>query len=231
MTGNEEKRTERPPPQPDRGLYVPPMSSLRVSGKPLDEGMREKYTEFIDQLITRIEKNETLPNHSFVFAFRVGKGFIVTPRFMKREELDALSAIEVVDHDPSTGRTLTLGTQETPNEAPLIWWGFRLYGRTNFGLLFLGGIDDGKGELKKGEIKNVDELPNGIWHENSDGRRMPGIKELVDTRFPPEAVMKIIADCSDDKNSETPLCREDRSEIEFADGRLVLSRNMEGLFD
>ena len=231
MTGNEEKRTEGPPPQPDRGLYVPPMSGLRVSGKPLEEGMREKFMKFIDQVTKRTDEIEKALDRRFVFAFRVGKGFIVTPRFRKREDLDALSAIEVVDHDPSTGRTLTIGMQETPDEAPLIWWGFRLYERTNFGLLFLGGIDDGKGELKKGEIRNMDELPNGIWRENSDGRRVPGIKELVDTRFPPEAVMKIIADRSDDKNSETPLCREDRREIEFADGRLVLSRNMEGLFD
>ena len=98
-------------------------------------------------------------------------------------------------------------------------------------MLILSEIKNGKGELRKSEIRNREELPPGIWCETSDGRRVPGINELVDLRFPPEAVMNILAGCGDDTANGTPLCQEDRREIEFADGKFVLSRYIDGLFE
>ena len=215
---------------PDEGLYVPPMGGIRVSGKPLEEGMREKFTEFIDILTKRIGELESAPDHSIIFAFNVGKGFVVTPRFKKHDELDPFTAIEVIDYDPSTRRTLSIGKRETPRETPLIWWGFRLFNKTNFGLLLLSENKEER-EIERREVGSKQKLPRGVWHETADGRRVPGIGELVNLKFPPETVMNIIASCSDDMAKRTRLCEEDFREVEFADGKLILSKEISGFFE
>ena len=199
------------------GLNIPPAGNIRVSAKPLEEGMKEKYRLFLDKAKPELKRIESKEDALTVLAYRCGTHFLCTTGSITGKNHEAGSAIEIVDYDPTTRRILSIGKSLVPAEMPLIWWGFRLYERTNFALLILERGDE--------QEKRVDRI-EGIWHLDDGGNRLAGIKDLMGLHFPCNLIMDIFTDHSKQKNpSEMAL-----NKIDFWDGRLILGETIESLF-
>jgi hypothetical protein len=193
------------------------MGSICVSSKPLEVGMREKYKMFVGHAKPGLKRIESTGDEVTVLALRCGSHFLCTTGSITGENHEADMALEIVDYDPTTRRILSIGKGTAPGQTPLIWWGFRLYNRTNFALLILDQV----GEC----VKKVDRI-EGIWHLDNDGNKLAGMKELKGLNYPSKVILDIFTDCEKQGNPSDMT----RNEIDFWDGRLILGETIESLF-
>jgi len=217
MTKKEEFTKPNRKPAISDGLEIPPAGSIRVSSKPLEEGMREKYKIFAERVYPKLMQMESTAGAQTILALRCGRRFLCTSDSGKGGDHEAGMAIEIVDYDPTTRRILSIGKAAVPTETPLIWWGFNLYKKTNYALLTLERGD--KKENKGGRIE-------GIWHLDEEGSRLAVIRVIKKLHFPVKVMMDIFTDCKEQQNPSDMA----RNEIDFFDGKLILGETIESLF-
>ena len=199
------------------GLDIPPAGSIRVSAKPLEVGMREKYKMFAERAIPGLKRMKSTGDAQTVLAMRCGTHFLCTTGSITGKEHEAGMAIEIIDYDPTTRRILSIGKASVPAETPLIWWGFRLYRRANFALLILERGD---------EHDRIIDRMEGIWHLDDHGNRLAGIRELGKLHFPCNVTMDILGE-DDRQDNPSDMARKN---IDFWDGRLILGETIDSLF-
>ncbi len=211
--GNEEKL---PGQKTDQGLFIPPMLSGPVSDRPLDDATRQLFgahLEFLSRNRTRLPE---AGERGTLFAFRCGKSFVVTELSKEYGSLDSGGPLELVDFDPITGRTLSVGKGRTPASSPIIWWGFKMFVRTNFALLLLSNPPK--------KTPQQPSMPYGVGLAGK-GRRY-SIWQLSEMNFPTGPMIDAFT-TGKPSTPEDPACNLDETEVEFSDGTLHLVNRME----
>ncbi len=200
-----------------KGLDIPPTGNIRVSAKPLEEGMREKYKMFVERAKPRIKGMELADGVTAVLALRCGSRFLCSSSPVDSKKYETGTALEIVDYDPTTRRILSIGKDPVPAEIPLIWWGFRVHTLTNFALLLLDYNDE--------HDKNLDRI-EGLWHLDNEGNRRTSIRDLLGLQFPSKVMLTIFTKDQKQKNPSDMAW----NEIVFSDGRLILGETIGSLF-
>lgn len=213
---NDDGKASRTP-LPDEGLYIPPMMSRCVADRPLDESTREFFRENISFLTSGRDRLPEVNERDVLFAFRRERGFIAASLSKDYERTEGSAPLELVDFDPVSGRSLSVGKGTMPLSVPIIWWGFKLFVRTNFALLLVG---------RPPKKESVEPVKTGYGFGR--GSRLHSILSLSEMRFPMGPMIDVFTSGKPGTPDE-PACNLDTTTVEFSDGVLYLARNREDL--
>jgi len=220
----EKESKDRRIPSPSEGLHIPSSLRMNVSERPVDESTKER----IEGYIAALDRAGCCPvgtsDNRAIFAFRQGKSFFIMPLMKADKAAIIQGAAEIVDYDPSTGRLLGVGKSGPPSEAPLIWWAFKIFLRTNFALMEIRS-EDAAGKTEPGKQNHGSRRPDSIWVSTETDERIPVMCNILKLNFPSGPILDLFSRTAKN-NSLEPPGNQIEVDIYFSDCRLRMSEDM-----
>ncbi len=225
---SEEKESkDRRTPAPSEGLHIPSFLRMNVSERPVDESTKERIEGYIATLDRAGCCTTSTSGNRVIFAFRQGKSFFIMPLMKADKAAIIQGAAEIVEYDPSTGRLLGVGKSGAPPEAPLIWWAFKIFSRTNFALMEIRS-GDASGKTGPGKRNHGSRHPDSIWISTETGGRIPVMDNIIKLNFPSGPIMELFSRTSRD-DSWGPPGNQSEVEIDFSDCGLKMAEDVTSL--
>lgn len=214
-------------PSPSEGLHIHSPLRMNVSGRAVDESTKERIEGYIAILDRAACRPAGTSGNRVIFAFRQGKSFFIMPLSSGDKAAIIRGAAEIVEYDPSTGRLLGVGESGAPPEAPLIWWAFKIFSRTNFALMKIRSEDE-SGKTEPGKRNQGSRHPDSIWISTDTGERIPVMDNIIKLNFPSGPIMDLFSRTARDVSREPPGNLSE-VEIDFSDCGLKMAEDITSL--